>query len=146
MKRQQASRVKIQSTTSDRLCYIVDFYCHKIRLVVEIDGAFWFGVLRHINRTKEIGIRKVMGSSTRQIMALLSSQFVRLLIVASLIAFPVSQLWADNWLDDYAYRIVISWWLYAIAGAVVFGIALFTVFWQTWRTANANPVDSLRDE
>jgi putative ABC transport system permease protein len=107
-----------------------------------------FGLVAYVSstRTKEIGIRKVMGASTTQILTLLSKQFVKLLIIAAILAVPISWWGGDTWLSNYAYHIEIDGWLFAIATLIVFSIALFTVLWQSISTANANPVDSLRDE
>jgi putative ABC transport system permease protein len=107
-----------------------------------------FGLVSYVSstRTKEIGIRKVMGASTMQILTLLSKQFVKLLIIAAILAVPISWWGGDTWLDNYAYRIEIDWTLFVGATLIVFSIALFTVLWQSISTANANPVDSLRDE
>jgi putative ABC transport system permease protein len=107
-----------------------------------------FGLVSYVSstRTKEIGIRKVMGASTMQILTLLSKQFVKLLIIAAILAVPISWWGGDTWLSNYAYRIEIDGWLFATATLIVFSIALFTVLWQSISTANANPVDSLRDE
>ena len=107
-----------------------------------------FGLVSYVTstRTKEIGIRKVMGASTTQILTLLSKQFVKLLIVAAVLAVPISWWGGDTWLSNYAYRIEIDGWLFATATLIVFSIAFLTVLWQSIRTANANPVDSLRDQ
>ncbi|CAD5256687.1 MULTISPECIES: ABC transporter permease [unclassified Imperialibacter] len=97
-------------------------------------------------RTKEICIRKVLGASFGQILSLLGRQFITLVVVSFLVAIPVSWLLADNWLDNYAFRMQLHPWIFIVAGAVVLAIALLTVFWQSWKTAHANPVDSLRNE
>jgi len=107
-----------------------------------------FGLVSYVSstRTKEIGIRKVMGASIVQILTLLSRQFVKLLVIASVLAVPISWLLADSWLDNYAYRMELDSWIFMLAAIMVFAIALLTVFWQTWKTANTNPVESLRDQ
>src|SRR5690606_28951524 len=97
-------------------------------------------------RTKEIGIRKVLGASVTGIVALLSKDFVKLVCLAIVIASPIAWWAMTKWLDDFAYRIDIQWWMFALAGAAAVAIALLTVSWQAIRAAVANPVDSLRDE
>ena len=106
------------------------------------------GLMTHTaqQRTKEIGIRKVLGASVSGIVALLSKDFVKLVCLAIVIASPIAWWAMTKWLDDFAYRIDIQWWIFAVAGLVAVVVALLTVSWQAFRAAVANPVDSLRDE
>jgi len=97
-------------------------------------------------RLKEIGIRKVLGASTGSIVGLLSKDFLKLVILAAIIAFPVAWYAMRSWLNDFAYRINIPWWIFLLAGIVAAGIALLTVSLQAVRAATANPVKSLRTE
>ena len=97
-------------------------------------------------RVKEIGIRKVLGASVSSIVRQLSSGSILLVLIAIVIASPIAWWTMNNWLADFAYRIEIQWWMFAVAGAGALAIALATVCWQTIRAAFANPVDSLRDE
>jgi len=97
-------------------------------------------------RTKEIGIRKVLGATVANVIALLSKDFLRLVAISSLIAFPVAWWMMHNWLNDYAYRINISWWVFVFAGVLASVIALLTVSFQAIKAAVANPVKSLRTE
>ncbi len=97
-------------------------------------------------RTKEIGIRKVLGASVTGIAAMLSKDFIKLVLIAAVIAFPLAWWGMSKWLEDFAYRTQISWWIFAIAGAAAVLIALITVSFQAIRAAVANPVDSLKTE
>jgi putative ABC transport system permease protein len=97
-------------------------------------------------RIKEIGIRKVLGASVTSLVAMLSKDFLRLVLIASVIAFPVSWWAMNNWLQDFAYRVSIQWWVFAIAGLAALLIALATVSFQAIRAALSNPVKSLRTE
>ena len=110
----------------------------------------WFIRLSHLytaeRRIKEIGIRKVLGASVSGITALLSKDFLQLVAIACLVAFPVAMWMMHNWLQGYEYRIDISWWIFFIAGFTAMLIALITVSFQAIKAAIANPVKSLRTE
>jgi len=97
-------------------------------------------------RTKEIGIRKVLGASVTQIMSLLSRDFLKLVALAFLIATPLAWWAINKWLEDFVFRTSLSWWVFAISGAGMIVIALITLGAQTIRSATANPVNNLRDE
>ena len=97
-------------------------------------------------RVKEIGIRKVLGATTIGLVGLLSRDFLKLVLIALLIAAPVAYYFMDQWLQDFAYRVEIQWWLFALAGAAALLIAFFTVGFQSVRAALADPVESLRSE
>ncbi len=99
-----------------------------------------------VRRTKEIGIRKVLGASAYNIVALLSEEFLKLVIIAAAIAFPVAWYLTDHWLRDFTYRIQIEWWMFALAGLLALLVALLTVGLRAWRAAQMNPVYALRDE
>jgi len=109
-------------------------------------GLFGLAAFSAEQRTKEIGIRKVLGASVFNIMGLLSKSFVILILVASLIAFPVAWWAMNKWLQDFPYRITISWWMFAISTVAALVIALITVSFQSIKAAIANPVKSLRTE
>ena len=97
-------------------------------------------------RIKEIGVRKVLGASTGSIVGLLSRDFLQLVAIAALIAFPIAWFTMHNWLRDFAYRISIQWWVFLVAGALAAAVALITISFQAIRAALANPVKSLRSE
>lgn len=117
-----------------------------IAIFISCLGLFGLAAWVAEQRTKEIGIRKVMGATVTNIVTMLSTDFLRLVVLAILIASPVAWYFMHKWLQDFAYRIPISWWIYAVAGAGAIGIALVTVSYQAFRAATANPVDSLRTE
>jgi putative ABC transport system permease protein len=97
-------------------------------------------------RTKEIGIRKVLGASVAGIVMLLSKDFLKLIAIAAVIAFPLAWWVMNKWLQDFAYRASINWWIFAVAGVVALLIGLITISFQAIRAAIANPVKSLRTE
>jgi putative ABC transport system permease protein len=97
-------------------------------------------------RTKEIGIRKVNGAKVSEVMVMLNKDFVKWVFVAFLIATPVAWYTMHKWLESFAYKTEMSWWIFALAGLLALGIALLTVSWQSWRAATRNPVEALRYE
>ena len=97
-------------------------------------------------RTKEFGIRKVLGASVTSLFGLLSREFLLLVLVAMSIAAPLAWLVMNKWLQNYEYRIVISWWMFVLAGLAAIIIALLTISFQAMKAAVANPVQSLRTE
>lgn len=109
-------------------------------------GLFGLATYAAEQRTKEIGIRKVLGASVTSVAGMLSKDFLKLVLIAALFAFPLSWWAMHKWLEDFAFRIDIGWWVFVLAGFVALLIALFTVSFQAIRAAISNPVKSLRTE
>jgi len=109
-------------------------------------GLFGLSVLSAEKRTKEIGVRKVLGASVTNIVNLLSKDFLRLVGIAVIIASPIAYFSMHKWLQDFAYRIPISWWIFVIAAVTATLIAILTVSFQAIKAAVSNPVKSLRTE
>ena len=107
-----------------------------------------FGLVTYMaeQRVKEIGIRKVLGASVGSVMQLLSKDFVRLVLIAFVIGAPIAWWVMHNWLEDFAYRVNLQWWVFVAAGSIALVIALVTVGVQAIKAALANPVNSLRTE
>ena len=117
-----------------------------LTIFISCIGLFGLSVLSVEKRTKEIGIRKVLGASVQTIVTALSTEFIKLVMLALVIATPLAYIAANKWLQNYPYRITISWWLFASAGLLVILIALFTISFQSIKAAIVNPVKSLRTE
>jgi len=109
-------------------------------------GLFGLASFTAEQRTKEIGIRKVLGASVPNIILLLSKEFTKCVLVASIIALPIAYYVVNRWLQNFAYRTNINFWIFILAAALAFVIALSTVSFQAIRSAIANPVDALRFE
>ena len=109
-------------------------------------GLFGLAMSTAEQRTKEIGVRKALGASVPNIVWMLSTSFLKPVIIAMCISFPLSWYIMNNWLRDFAYKVEIEWWVFALAGSITIFIALLTVSFQSVKAAIANPVDSLRTE
>jgi putative ABC transport system permease protein len=115
-------------------------------LVIACLGLFGLALFITQYRTKEIGIRKVLGASPVDIAAMLSKKFVQLILLAALIASPLALYSMNRWLQDFAYRIDVAWTIFPIAAGGALLIALATIWYQGLRAAGVNPVNSLRNE
>lgn len=129
----------------DRLAKIFSVFT-AFTLLIACLGLFGLSTFMALQRTKEVGIRKVLGASVSQITALLSKDFLKLVLVAIVIASPLGWWAMNKWLETFAYRIAISWWIFIVAGAIAVLIASFTISFQAIKAAVANPVKSLRTE
>jgi ABC-type antimicrobial peptide transport system permease subunit len=109
-------------------------------------GLFGLAAYTAERRTKEIGIRKVLGATLTNIVTMLSRDFLQLVSIGAVIAFPIAWLIMNKWLQDYAYRITMTWWVFALAGILALIIALMTVSFQAVKAGLMNPVKSLRTE
>jgi len=119
-------------------------YAMGFALLIACIGLFGLSALTVTKRTKEIGIRKVLGASVFSVVRLLTHEFARLILLANLLAWPLAYWAMQQWLQDFAYRIDLTLWPFALSGIFAFGVALFTVSFQAIKAALANPVESLR--
>ena len=121
-------------------------FCSILSIFISCLGLF--GLIKHIakHRTKEIGIRKVNGATISEVMLMLNRDFVKWVAIAFVIATPVAYYAMHKWLESFAYKTNLSWWIFALAGLLALGIALLTVSWQSWKAAMRNPVEALRYE
>src|SRR5699024_3547644 len=117
-----------------------------IAIFVSCLGLFGLATLTAFQRTKEIGIRKVLGASVSGIVQLLSKEFLSLVLISVVIATPIAWWAMTKWLEDFAYRIEIQWWLFLLTAIATLLIALLTVSYRAIKAAISNPVESLRNE
>jgi putative ABC transport system permease protein len=121
-------------------------YFSILAIIVSCLGLFGLSIYTIGQRIKEISIRKVLGASVSSIVALLSKDFLKLVLIAILIASPIAWYTMHRWLEDFAYKINIGWWIFLFSGSLVIIIALLTISFQSIRAALMNPVKSLRTE
>ena len=112
-------------------------------IIITALSLFGLVMLVSVSRTKEIGIRKINGARVYEILIMLNKNFFALVLIACLVAIPIAWYALYKWLQTFAYRTDLSWWIFGLAGILAFGIALLTVSWQSWRTATRNPVEAL---
>ena len=117
-----------------------------ISVFISCLGLLGLVIYTTTQRTKEIGVRKVLGASVIQIVAMISKDFILLVILAFLIAAPVAGIFMHKWLGNFAYRTPIDWWIFFLGGSLMLLIALLTLAFQTIKAAITNPVKSLRTE
>jgi len=117
-----------------------------IAFLISATGLFAISLYDTRKRTKEIGIRKVNGARTSEVLVMLNKDFVKWVVIAFVIATPIAWYAMNKWLENFAYKTSLSWWIFALAGLLALGIALLTVSWQSWKAATRNPVEALRYE
>ena len=131
---------------ADKVQELIFLIIASLAILIACLGLLGLSTLSAEQRTKEIGIRKALGASIGDIFTLLSKDFLKLVLFAAVIAFPISWWAMDKWLQSFAYRIHISWWIFLIAGVTAILIALMTISFQAIKAAVANPIKSLRTE
>jgi len=117
-----------------------------ISILISCLGLFGSAVYSTQSRVKEIGVRKVNGANITGVVIMLNKDFIKWVIISLVLAIPVSYYAMYKWLENFAYKTSLSWWIFAIAGVLALGIALLTVSWQSWQAATRNPVQALRYE
>jgi putative ABC transport system permease protein len=129
---------------SEERMRIIFSYFMIVAITIAILGMVGLSVFLIDHRTKEIGIRKINGSGVSEIMIMLNKNFVKWVVIALVIAVPITFYAMNLWLKNFAYKTGLSWWIFALAGIIAIGIAILTVSWQSWRAATRNPVEVLR--
>jgi putative ABC transport system permease protein len=117
-----------------------------LALIISCMGLLSLAIFTTKRRTKEIGIRKVNGAKVSEVLTMLNKDFVKWVAIAFVIAMPIAYYAMNRWLEGFAYKTTLSWWIFALAGLLALGIALLTVSWQSWKVATRNPVEALRYE
>ena len=117
-----------------------------LAIAISCFGIFGLAIFSSEQRTKEIGIRKTNGAKTYEIIRMLNNDFLKWVFIAFVIASPIAYIIMQKWLENFAYKTELNWWIFALAGLIAMGIALLTVSFQSWRAATRNPVESLRYE
>ncbi len=120
--------------------------CSIISIFLSMIGLFAISYQSSRYRTKEIGIHKVNGATIFEVLTMLNRDFVKWVALAFVIAIPIAYYAMNKWLESFAYKTSLSWWIFALAGLMTLGIALLTVSWQSWKAATMNPVEALRYE
>ena len=115
-------------------------------ILLSVTGLLGLIVFISRDRIKEIGVRKVNGATIAEVVILLNKDFVKWVLIAFVVAIPASWYAMNKWLENFAYKTTLNWWIFALAGVLALGIALLTVSWQSWRAATRNPVEALRYE
>jgi putative ABC transport system permease protein len=139
----QAVEDMYQSELSFRRTFSLFAAC---AIIISCLGILAISLFTCQRRVKEIGIRKINGAKVVDVMIMLNRDFIKLVIIAFVIATPLAWYTMNRWLLNFAYRTELSWWIFALSGLMALGIALITVSWQSWRAASRNPVEALRYE
>jgi putative ABC transport system permease protein len=135
-----------QLYSSERKINLIFGYFSILAILIACLGLYGLVLYSADQRKKEIGIRKINGANITEVMAMLNTDFVKWVAIAFVIATPIAYYAMNKWLENFAYKTELSWWIFALAGLLALGIALLTVSWQSWRAATRNPVEALRYE
>jgi putative ABC transport system permease protein len=138
-------RFKNQYRDDNRFGHVVSIFT-VLAIIISCLGLIGLSSYMAVQRTKEIGIRKVLGASLLSIISMLSVDFIKLILVASMLSLPIAYFAMQNWLEAYAYRIPLGWVLFAVPIVVILLIAAFTMSFQIIKTAMTNPADTLKYE
>ena len=122
------------------------FWASLCTIFLSCMGILGLAIFSTNQKIKEIGIRKVNGAKVSEILMLLNKDFVKWVVIAFIIATPIAWYAMNQWLENFAYKTELSWWVFALAGLLALGVALLTVSWQSWKAATSNPVEALRYE
>jgi ABC-type antimicrobial peptide transport system permease subunit len=131
---------------SEQRASILSRYFAGIAILISCLGLFGLAAFTAERRIKEVGIRKILGASAFEIVRMLSGDFTKMVIVAIILALPISYFFAQSWLESFAYRTDLEWWFFAGAGTIAILIAWMTIGFQTFKAAQVNPSECLKNE
>jgi putative ABC transport system permease protein len=131
---------------SEKNLTLVMYIFSGISIFLSCLGLLAFSIFTAEKRTKEIGIRRVNGAKITDVLAMINKDFIKGVVIAFIIACPIAWYALHKWLENFAYKTALHWWVFAAAGAVAIIVALLTISWQSWRAATRNPVEALRYE
>jgi putative ABC transport system permease protein len=117
-----------------------------LSIIISSMGIFAMALYYIQRKVKEIGIRKINGAKVIQVVVMLNKEFLNWVVVAFIIACPVAGFTIHKWLQNFAYKTELSWWIFGLAGIMAIGVAFLTISWQSWRAATRNPVEALKYE
>jgi putative ABC transport system permease protein len=137
--------VQNQYTADRRLSNIINSFTF-LTILISCLGLLGLAMFTTERRTKEIGIRKVLGASIVNITTMISSEFVKLVMISLVFSIPIAWWAMRKWLEDFAYHVDMEWWMFALAGLLTIVITFMTVSFQSMKAAMANPVESLKNE
>lgn len=138
-------RIKTNYSSEENASKLINLFA-VITIIISCLGIFGLALYSSEKRSKEIGIRKINGAKISEILTMLNKDFVKWVAIAFVIATPIAYYAMNKWLENFAYKTELSWWVFALAGLLALGIALLTVSFQSWKAATKNPVESLRYE
>ena len=138
-------KFEAQYTEDTQFSKVFSFFTF-LAIFIASMGLFGLASYRCLIRTKEIGVRKVNGAKVSEILTMLNKDFIRWIVIALVIASPIAWFIMNNWLENFAYKTEMSWWIFGLAGGLAIIIALLTVSFQSYKAAIKNPVESLRYE
>ena len=137
--------IKNQYIKEEKASKLIGYFSF-FALFISCLGLFALSTLTINKHIKEIGIRKVNGARISEVMGLLNKDFVKWVVIAYVIAAPTAYYVMNKWLENFAYKTALSWWIFILAGLIVMAVAIITVSWQSWRAATKNPIEALRNE
>jgi putative ABC transport system permease protein len=129
----------------ETLVQFISFFCI-ISIILSSMGLLALSLFSIRRKVKEIGIRKVNGANVFEVLVMINNKLVGCILAGFLLACPIAGFLMYRWLENFAYKTELSWWIFALAGMLALGIALLTVSWQSWKAATRNPVEALRYE
>ena len=138
-------RIRANYASEENASKLINLFAF-ITIIISCLGIFGLALYSSQKRSKEIGIRKINGAKVSEVMVMLNRDLIKWVIIAFIISCPIAFFVMNKWLENFAYKTELSWWIFALAGILTLAIAILTVSWQSWKAATRNPVEALRYE